>query len=107
MERPEYVTKNGNLISESCIVYLSNNSSLFLINASITHHTLAKVIGVHPWQRAHKQWEHVHTAFWVMVVRGNKTASHPNHAAEGGSEGVRLSQGLHCCIGSVVRETQG
>lgn len=91
----------GNLISESCIVYLSNKSSSLPINASITHHALAEVVGVHPRQRAHEQWDHVCTALWVMVVRGNQAAGHAYHAAESGSEGVRLRQRLHCCIGPV------
>lgn len=86
----------------SCIVYLSNDSSSLQMNAFITHHALAEVVGVHPGQRAHEQREHVRTALWVMVVRGNQAASHADHAAEGGSEGVRLCQGLHCCICPVM-----
>lgn len=96
-------TLEGNLISRSCIVYLSNNSSSLLINTSITHHALAEVVGVHPGQRAHEQWEHVCTALWVKVVRGNQAASHANHAAESGGEGVGLCQCLHRCIGPVIQ----
>ncbi len=96
--------QEGNLITKSCIVYLSNNSSSLLINTSITHHALAEVVGVHPWQGAYEQREHVRTALRVMVVRGNQTASHADHAAESGGEGVRLRQGLHRCIGPVIRK---
>lgn len=82
---------------------MSHNSSSLLINTFITHHALAEVVGVHPWQRAYEQWEHVRAARWVMVVRGNQAASHADHAAESGGEGVRLRQGLHRCVGPVKR----
>lgn len=86
-----------NLISKSCIVYLSNNNSSLLIDTFITHHALAEVIWIHPRQWAYEQWEHVRSALWVMAVRGNQAASHADHAAESGSEGVWLRQGLHRC----------
>lgn len=64
----------------------------------MTHHALAEVIGVNPRQRAHEQGEHVCTALWVMVGWGDQAASHADHAAESGGEGVRLRQGLHRCV---------
>lgn len=101
INRIDQNTLQGNLISKSRIVCVSNNSSSLLINTSITHHALAEVVGVHPWQRAHEQREHVRAALWVVVVRGNQAAGHADHAAESGGEGVRLRQGRHRRIGSV------
>lgn len=84
----------------SCRTHFSS----LLINTSITHHALAEVIGVHPWQRAHEQREHMRSALWVTVARGNQAAGHADHAAERGGEGVRLSQGLHRRVGPVTHE---
>lgn len=42
-----------------------------------------------------------------MIVRGNQAASHADHAAEGGGEGVRLRQCLHRCIGPVIHKIRG
>lgn len=62
---------------------------------SPTYHALAEVIGVDTRQSASQQRQDVCAALRVAVAGGHQAAGHPDHAAEGGGERVRLRQRLH------------
>ena len=62
---------------------------------AITHHALAEVVGVHPWQCPHEQGQHVGGALGEAPAHGHQAACHADHAAEGGRQLVRLDQSLH------------
>lgn len=62
---------------------------------SPTHHALAEVIGVDAWQGTSQQRQDMSVALRVAVAGGHQAAGHPDHAAEGGGERVRLCQRLH------------
>lgn len=62
---------------------------------SPTYHALAEVIGVDTRQGAGQQRQDMCPALWVRVAGGHEAAGHPDHAAEGGGECVRLRQCLH------------
>lgn len=60
----------------------------------MTHHTLAKVIGVDARQSPHEQWQHVSGSLWEVAATRDEAPRHTDHAAQSGGELVWFGEGL-------------